>query len=64
MGSMDTEQCENRIECLKSMISMMKEDKQNMEKEKEDDLPLEPKKKEDNSNLIHTRHQNKGAYEK
>ena len=31
---------------------MMKEDKQKKEKEKEDDLPVEPKKKEDNSNLI------------
>ena len=34
MGSMDTEQCENRIEHLKSMISMMKEDKQKRKKKR------------------------------
>ena len=52
MGSMDTQAYENRIEHLKFVINMMKKDKQKKEQEKEDNFPVEPKKKEDNSNLI------------
>ena len=41
MGSMDTEECEDKIEHLQHMIQVFKEDKPKKKEEKSKDLPVD-----------------------